>query len=501
MRQFLAMLKTNFKTVVLLGVVVLITLALGINAIVNLNSFARDTQNLYEKDLLGISHVKEANSSLILMDRSLRQMMVAPNAEIRESARAKLLEAEMDTLEEIKEIRSRIGEDNEKIFTEFEVQFAHYRKNVAIAVKLIDQEDYGKGKAAEFVSTKEFMDPGDQAHQALDKLADSMENHARNHVENATRQHKRINLFTVILLICGLICEGYIIFALSKRFSDMEGQRWIKTQVSEISSAIQQAGTFSELAQVFLSITAPILSIGQGVFYIYDKSDDQLKLLNGYGYRERKNLNQSIKAGEGLVGQCLVEKSPITLTNPPADYIHISSSLGEAVPRCIAVLPIIHRDSVLGVIELASFHRFDARETALLDALMPALAVTLEILGRNNHTQQLLAESQKLAESMEKQAAKLEEQSVEMEAQQTELLQTEAWFRGIIESAPDGMLVCDASGSIVLTNPKFASTFGYDPGELVGQQIEILMPEAARGGQLSLREKITARTERLPDGN
>ena len=121
MKMFLSMLKTNIKTVALLGVVVLITLALGINAIVNLSSFDRDTQNLYEKDLLGISHVKEANSSLILMGRSSRQMMVAPNAEIREPARAQLLATEMETLEEIEEIRSRIGEDNEKILTEFEV--------------------------------------------------------------------------------------------------------------------------------------------------------------------------------------------------------------------------------------------------------------------------------------------------------------------------------------------------------------------------------------------
>ena len=320
---------------------------------------------------------------------------------------------------------------------------------------MIDQEDYGKEKPDNLPAQKCLWTPGIKPTKRWTNSQKVWKITHASHDEYATRQHKRINLFTVILLICGLICEGYIIFALSKRFNDMEGQRWIKTQVSEISSAIQQA-CFSELAQEFLFITAPVLEIGQGVFYLYDKSDNQLKLLNGYGYRERKNLNQSIKAGEGLVGQCLVEKTAITLTNPPADYIHISSSLGEAVPTCIAVLPIIHRDSVLGVIELASFHRFDARETALLDALMPALAVTLEILERNNHTQQLLVESRQLAESMEKQTAKLEEQSVEMEAQQAELLRTEAWFRGIIESAPDGMLVCEASGTIVLTNPKFA---------------------------------------------
>jgi len=492
MRHFLAMLKTNLKIVVMLGVVVLVTLALGINAIVNLNAFDRDTQNLYEKDLLGISHVKEANNHLLMMGRSLRQMMVAPTIEIRESARAKLLEAEKDLLKEIEESRIRIfREDNKKILADFELQLVQYRKNVAITVKMIDQEGYGKGKAAEFATSKEFMDTVNQADKTLDKLATSKENNARQNVEAAAKQHKLVNLFTLILLIGGLACEGYIIFVLLKMVNGMEGQRWIKTHVSEISAAIQQAGSFAELAQIFLSKTSPLLEIGQGVFYIYDNNENQLKLLHGYGFRERKNLNQLIKSGEGLVGQCLLEKTPITLTNPPADYINIGSGLGEAVPRCIAVLPIIHLDRVLGVMELASFHRFDARETALLDALMPALAVTLEILERNIHTQELLVETQKQAEDMERQAAQLEEQAVEMEAQQSELLDTEAWFRGIIESAPEGMLVCNSSGEIVLTNPKVENMFGYEPGELIGQPIEKLVPESVRGGHVSLRETFT----------
>jgi len=264
-----------------------------------------------------------------------------------------------------------------------------------------------------------------------------------------------------------------------------EQQRWIKTQVAQISTELQQAENFTSLSQNFMSIVCPLLNAGHGVFYIY--SEDKLRLLASYGYRERKNLNQQFSIGEGLVGQCAIEKIPITLTNSPGDYIKIGSGLGEAAPRAIVVLPILHTGELLGVLELASFQPFGERETSLLDALMPVLAMTMQILERNVKTQQLLKETQEQATRMEAQAAQLEEQSVEMEAQQAEIKQTEAWFRSILESAPDGMMVVDESGIIILSNPKLEAIFGYTPGELMGHNVDELVPASVRPDHPRLR--------------
>jgi len=53
-------------------------------------------------------------------------------------------------------------------------------------------------------------------------------------------------------------------------------------------------------------------------------------------------------------------------------------------------------------------------------------------------------------------------------------------FRKLFETAPDGMMVIDASGRIVLTNPQVERLFGYAPDELAGQPIEMLLPARAR---------------------
>jgi PAS domain S-box-containing protein len=496
MKQLAAKLKANIKIVLMLSVVVLVTLVLGIISLVNLRSFDQDIQHLSEKDLSGVADVDEANVNLILMGRSLRQMMVAPNKEVRESARTALVGAEAATAKAIESTRTRLYRpENLKLLAEFERHFQEYRKNVAQAVSLIDAQGFGQGAANDYVTSTQFIAKGNDADQTLRKLSDDVEANAREDVIAQRQRHRRTSLFYLALWIGGLLAECYVAVILLRSVARMDDQRWIKTHASEVASAVQQTENFPDLARVFFSKTAPLLGVGQGVFYLYDKSGEHLKLLTGYGHRERKNLNQTIRAGEGLVGQCLLEKTPITLTSPPRDYISIASGLGEGVPRCIAVLPIMHLERVLGVIEFAAFHRFDERETSLLDALMPALAVSMEILERNIHTQQLLAETRQQAESMEKQAAQLEEQSVEMEAQQAELQATEAWFRGIIESAPDGLVVCDQQGAIVLANPRLEAMFGYDQGELIGKKIEVLVPEERRLEHVGLRQGFTGNGE------
>jgi CheY-like chemotaxis protein/GAF domain-containing protein len=176
------------------------------------------------------------------------------------------------------------------------------------------------------------------------------------------------------------------------------------------------------VGKLILSELAPVVTAHQGVFYMMDAGatttkpeDAQLKLLASYAYRERKSVATSFRMGEGLVGQCALEKERILLTNVPENYIQITSGLGEAKPNNIIVLPIVFEGQVKAVMELASFERFNTTHLTFLDQLTESIGIVLNTLEANMRTEDLLKQSQSLARELQAQQDELQQTNAELE--------------------------------------------------------------------------------------
>ena len=60
---------------------------------------------------------------------------------------------------------------------------------------------------------------------------------------------------------------------------------------------------------------------------------------------------------------------------------------------------------------------------------------------------------------------------------QTRMLQSEARYRGLLEAAPDAMVVVNPTGEIVLLNVQAENQFGYSRDELIGQEVRNIIPQ------------------------
>jgi signal transduction histidine kinase/DNA-binding response OmpR family regulator/HPt (histidine-containing phosphotransfer) domain-containing protein/HAMP domain-containing protein len=202
----------------------------------------------------------------------------------------------------------------------------------------------------------------------------------------------------------------------------MEEQRWVKANAARIAADLQRATTFAELGDLLLSGLVPALGGGVAALYAFDAVEHTVKLTASYGLGEGKDACRTFGLGEGLVGQCARDRQTLRVTDLPPGYLGISSGLGSASPSSVVAWPLVSQEAVLGVVEFASFRPLRPRETALVEELLPIIAMSLEILARNVRTRELLEHTQAQARQLEEQTEELTQSQQELLAQKEELV-------------------------------------------------------------------------------
>lgn len=78
--------------------------------------------------------------------------------------------------------------------------------------------------------------------------------------------------------------------------------------------------------------------------------------------------------------------------------------------------------------------------------------------------------------------------------------ESDVFFRNLLESAPDAMIIVDERGEMSLVNRQALRMFGYKRKEMIGQPIETLLPEAVRRSHVSFRKSYTSEPSLRPMG-
>ena len=259
---------------------------------------------------------------------------------------------------------------------------------------------------------------------------------------------------------------------LLKLVSEDARRQWSAEGIAKFGAILREnTDDLKLLCDNLLSDLVKYLGANQGSIFLLNtekKESEALELISAYAWNRKKYLTKTISIGEGLIGQAAIEKGTIYLVDVPDDYIKITSGLGDANPRSILIVPLLFNDELFGVIEFASFKKFEEFEIHFVEKLAEIFASTLSRAYINKQTEKLLRDSQKLTEELRTQEEEMRQNIEEMNATQEEMQQREVERIGIFKAINNTLATIEfeMDGRIITANEKYLALMNYTLDEI-----------------------------------
>ncbi len=207
---------------------------------------------------------------------------------------------------------------------------------------------------------------------------------------------------------------------------------WFKTGMSQLSERMSGQQDTPLLGKNIIGFLANYLHAQIGTFYLYQMRNEVrgpetqngsglLKLIGSYAYTKRKHMSDAFALGEGLVGQAALERQMIVITAVPPDYAQIQSSVGDAPPQNLAIVPFDYEEHLSGVFELGRFAPFTEDELSFLQQVTANIGIAVNTAESRVKMQELLEQSRAQSEELQNQAEELQSQQEELRQANEEL--------------------------------------------------------------------------------
>ena len=194
---------------------------------------------------------------------------------------------------------------------------------------------------------------------------------------------------------------------------ERETQGWVKAEVGATLEVLQSARGYSEFGKALLSRLSQSIPIIYGAFYVADESGKRFERACAFANTDVGSPKE-FALGQGLVGQAAAERRMLEVK--AGDQVRISAGMGTLTVGKIVFIPVVNKDETTGVVELAINATLSERQRALLDSLLPSVALSAEILSGNLATKKLLDQTQAQAASLASSERQLSARKEELES-------------------------------------------------------------------------------------
>jgi signal transduction histidine kinase/CheY-like chemotaxis protein len=174
---------------------------------------------------------------------------------------------------------------------------------------------------------------------------------------------------------------------------EQEIQGWVKTEVAATVAGLQSAEDFAAFSTILLSRMSESWNLLYGAFYLSDESHTRFTRVGAFATDVAAEPRE-FALGESVVGQAAVERRTLRIVSTAEKPLQVSAGVGMVTPACVLFVPLINKDVVLAVIELAPSAPISERQQALLDALLPRVALNTKILATTLEARKLLEQTQ-----------------------------------------------------------------------------------------------------------
>jgi HAMP domain-containing protein/signal transduction histidine kinase/ActR/RegA family two-component response regulator len=193
-------------------------------------------------------------------------------------------------------------------------------------------------------------------------------------------------------------------------------QGWLDSNLARIGGLLQGQRDLGEVSRMIMTEVTPLVDAQIGAFFLTSDANGAMRLRLNASYGYAAPDHQLVFApGEGLVGQAALSRRAIRVSAPPNGALVVRSGLAATRPVDLVVLPVLFEGEPMGVIEFASVSPFSDLHLSFLDRLVVTIGVALKTILANRRTEELLAQSQRLALELQDQSAELQRTNAELE--------------------------------------------------------------------------------------